>query len=202
MTVRAVPPPLPFWSWLSPYGPLVVLPALIPLLALYAAPANVLDVSSSLARLVNFVASLVPRLHVHAASTKLPQVALLVDTLIVTAATLIASIVLVQTTINYRYLLRRHLAMRPHPFKSYFALLLGLPVGVGMIAMHVMIAGDPSWARGATAARTLFYGFLAFGSSLLAGWGVGGFVLAVRLFLDGFLFSRPVTTTLESGNKT
>lgn len=202
MTARTVPPPLPFWSWLSPYGPMVVVPAFVPVFALYAAPSNVLDVSSVSAALVAFVASLVPSLDVHATSTTLPQVALLVDALMIASALWIACVVLVQTSVNYRYLLRRHLATGPHPVKSYLLVMLGLPLGIGVMAIQVMLPGDPSWAAGATAGRTLFYGFLAFASSIIAGWGVGVFVLGVRMFLDACLFSRPITTNLDAENET
>jgi [ribosomal protein S5]-alanine N-acetyltransferase len=71
--------------------------------------------------------------------TSLPQVALLVDTLMVTTTAWIAIVVLLQSVINYRYLLRRHLALGPHPAKTYIGALLGAPLGIAMIAAHVML---------------------------------------------------------------
>lgn len=192
--LRDIPPPVPALSLLSGCGPLTLAPASIPPLVLWFAPENVLEVSSSALAFATWMATQVPRLAVHASSTKIPQIATLVDSLIVAMAVLIAFVVFIQTTINYRYLLRRHIATGPHPMKTYLVLALAAPLGIFLLAVHVMIGGDPSWARGATMGRTLFYSFLAFFMPLIAGAGIGSILLTFRIFLDGYVFSRPVTT--------
>lgn len=193
-----VPPPLPFFSWKSAWGPLNIVPATLPVAALYLAPADVFDRFPLLRSFAEFVGKLVPRLSIHAQSTSLPQVSLLVDSLMVSVTAWVAIVVLLQTTLNYRYLLRRHMALRPHPMRTYLTGLVGIPLGFGMIAAHVMLAGGPSWAADATMGRTLFYGFLSFTLPLLAGWAIGGQLFVIRLFVDAHLFSHPVTIRLDS----
>jgi hypothetical protein len=64
---------------------------------------------------------------------------------------------------------------------------------LAVVAAVVMLPGDVSWAEGATQDRTLFYAFLVFALPYGAGLGVGGMPLMLRLFLDAYLFDKPVT---------
>ena len=185
------PPP---WRLLVVFS---LIPASLPSLALFLSPTDVLDRSSLLQTFTNGLAARIPGITAHADATSIPQVARLVDSLTVAVVPLIAAAFLAYSTMNYRALLRRHLAFGPHPLRSYFlALLLG-PLMLGAVAVAVMLPGDVSWARGATQDRTLFYAFVAFGLPWGAGFGLGGMPLMLRLFLDGFLFDRPVTIKLE-----
>ncbi|MGJ7498618.1 hypothetical protein ACSFA8_26675 [Variovorax sp. RT4R15] len=187
-------PPLRPFGWLGIMSPLILAAAALPLLALHLAPNSILDDVPLLRRFVLWMAKIIPRLTVHADATRIPQVAALVDSLMVAASMMIAAVFCVQSQFNYRYLLRRRIATGPHPLSAYAVLLLvGPPLLLSVFAAHLMLPGDPSWAAGATQSRTIFYGFLAVVITYSTGVTVGVFPLAARLFLDEWLFSRPVT---------
>jgi hypothetical protein len=186
-------PPVPAFSWRGSLSPFAVVPALVPAVALFVAPADVLDASTSLRAFTAWMGERVPNIAGHASGTSIPQVAQLVNCLIVAAAAVVALVFLVQTTLNYPYLYRRHVALGPHPLKTYAVGLVGPVVFVGALAVLVMMPGDPSWATGATQSRTLFYGFLAAATPYSTGLAVGASPLMLRLFIDAYLFSRPVT---------
>lgn len=186
-------PPIPAFSGWGVLSPLILVPAVVPALALYLAPQNVLDAVPALRAFTSWMVRQIPSMTVHADATRIPQVATLVNCLVVAAAIFIALVFAVQSTLNYRYLYRRHMATGPHPPRTYLGGFIGLPFGVFMLAALVAIPGDPSWAVGATQNRTLFYGLLAVATPYLAGLMVGFAPFVLRLFLDGYLFSRPVT---------
>lgn len=187
-------PPIPAFSWLGSLSPLVLVPAATPALVLYLAPTNVLDLVPGLRAFTNWFKDSIPYMSAHADATQIPQVALLVDCLVFAAIAVIALVFACQTTLNYRYLYRRHVATGPHPFRTYGLFgLIGPPFFIAILAAMVMIPGDVSWAPGATQSRTFFYGFLSVSMSYTAGLVLGAFPLIFRLFLDAWLFSRPVT---------
>lgn len=186
-------PAIPVFSWLGCFSPLIVIPAVVPALALYSAPANVLDQVPRLRAFTNWFTDTIPYMSAHADATQIQQVALLVNCLALAAAAVIALVFACQSTLNYRYLYHRHVATGPHPFRTYWVCFLGPPIAIGMLAAMVMIPGDVSWAPGATQSRTFFYGFLSVSTAYLAGASLGIFPLIVRLFLDAWLFSRPIT---------
>ncbi len=186
-------PPVPAFSWRGSLSPFAVVPALLPAVALFVAPPDVLDASKSPRAFTDWMGERVPNMAGHASGTTIPQVAQLVNCLIVAAAAVVALVFAAQTTLNYRYLYRRHVALGPHPLKTYAVGLVGPVVFLGALGVLVMMPGDPSWATGATQSRTLFYGFLAAAMPYLTGLVVGASPLMLRLFIDAYLFSRPVT---------
>ncbi|MDM0015016.1 hypothetical protein QTH87_21400 [Variovorax sp. J22P168] len=187
-------PPIRPFSWLGSLSPLVLLPAAVPVAALFFAPKNVLDQSTFLHAFTNWFKGSIPHVSAHADATPIPQVALLVNCLVLAAAAFIAAVFVCQSAFNYRYLYRRHVATGPHPLRMYWLIgVVGPPFMIAMLAVFVMIPGDVSWASGCTQERTLCYGFISFVVPFSAGVVLGGFPLIVRLFLDAWLFSRPVT---------
>lgn len=187
-------PPIPPFSLMGALSPLILVPAVLPATALFLAPANVLDAVPVLRGFTGWMGRQIPHMFDHAEATQIPQVAMLVNCLMVAAAVLIALVFAFQSMLNYRYLYRRHVATGPHPMRAYWACILGAPFMAGLLAAAVMIPGDVSWAHGATQSRTLTYAFMSTVLVYAAGGGVGALPLGMRLFLDAFLFSRPVTT--------
>lgn len=187
-------PPIPPFSLMGALSPLILVPAVLPAAALYLAPANVLDAVPVFRIFVDWMGRKIRYILVHAEATQIPQVAALVNCLVVAAAVLIALVFATQAMLNYRYLYRRHVATGPHPFRAYWLGFFGAPFALVLLATAVMIPGDVSWAPGASQSRTLTYGLLSIGLVYFVGLCVGGLPLMVRLFLDAFLFSRPVTT--------
>jgi len=173
---------------------MVIVPSLVPGFALLLAPSDVFDKAPALRHFVSWLGAYVPGLSVHANSTTFRQPALLVDSLMVASSAWIAFAALVMSTINYRHILHRHIETERGNARIYLVGLLGIPFGVGILAAHVMLPGDPSSAQGATTSRTLFYLFLATTTPWLAGGSAGMQLACFRLYLDAHLFSRPVTT--------
>ena len=194
-------PPVPVFSWMGVLSPLILIPAALPVFALYFAPSDVLEVAPALKAFTDWMVRLIPHMKGHADGTQIPQVAALVDCLVIACSAFIALVVCVQSAVNYRYLLHRHVALGPHPLRTYAPAVLGAPFVMAMLAAMVMIPGDPSWAKGATQNRTLMYGFLALIMPCGAGLVIGGTPLMVRLFLDAYLFSRPVTINETFGGE-
>lgn len=185
--------PVSVFSWRGCLSPLVVVPALSPAIVLYVAPTNVLDRAPSLHTFTDWLAGLIPYMSGHADGTQIPQVALLVNCLTVAAVAVIALVFLVQSALDYRQLYQRHVERGPHPLRTYVVGLVGLPLGFAIVAASVMIPGDVSWAPGATQTRTITYAFLSGTVSFCAGVLIGVSPLTLRLFLDAWLFSRPIT---------
>lgn len=186
-------PPIPAFSLKSALSPLILFAAALPAAALFLAPSDALDAVPVFRAFADWMGRRIPHVLAHAEATQIPQVAALVDCLVVAAAVFIALVFVTQTMLNYRYLYRRHVVTGPHPFRSYWVCLFGAPLVVVFLASAVMIPGDVSWAPGATQSRTLTYGLVSVTVAYVSGLGIGVFPLAVRLFLDAFLFSRPIT---------
>ena len=181
------PPPIPAFSWRGALSPALIALASLPPLALAFAPDNVLSQFPALHKFTAWMSALVPQIDTHARSTQIAEVALLVDCLVVALSPILAFVVLLQSLYNYRHLLARHLATGPHPMRTYFLAFLGAPLFIGALAAMVMLPGDPSWARGYTTDRTLFYGFLAGFMPLVTGYVLGNQLLMLRLFIRGYL---------------
>ncbi len=180
-------PPVPAISLYGMLSPLLLTPALLaPAIALFA-PVDVLDRWPPLRRFTDFMVRWVPFMDVHANSTIHPQMALLVNCLVVAAVPVLAAIVAWQSWVNYPYLLKRRQQQGRLELKQHFVIFLGPFVGVFAIAAMVMIAGDPSWAAGATTHRRGFYALAAFVLPYFTGFGFGTQLLNVRLFIDTYL---------------
>jgi hypothetical protein len=182
---RPIPPPIPAFSLRGSLSPLLIGPALIPALAVLFAPVDILDRVPLLRRFTGWMVAHVPYMDVHANSTIYPQMALLVNCMVVALVPYLAAVVLCQSCVNYPYLLRRQRAIGRSKFKQHLVVLLGPMVFTGAIAAMVILPGDPSWALGTTTHRRgYFYAFLAFFMPFVTGSVIGAQVLNVRLFID------------------
>jgi hypothetical protein len=113
---------------------------------------------------------------------------MLVDCLVVAVVPVLALIVFLQTLYNYKYLLARHLAEGPHRMRTYFMPFVGVPFILGVLAVMVMLPGDPSRAKGYTTDRTFFYAVQVFMTPIFAGHILGSPLLFFRLFVNAYLF--------------
>lgn len=130
----------------------------------------------------------VPYMDAHANSTIYPQMALLVNCMVVALVPYLSAVVLCQSCVNYPYLLRRQRAIGRMKFERHFVMFFGPLIAAGAIAAMVMLPGDPSWAQGTTTHRRgLFYAFSAFFMPLFGGYGFGAQLLNFRLFIDTYL---------------
>lgn len=178
---EVIPPPIPAFSLLGSLSPFLLIPALTPaFIALFAAP-NILDREPWLRYFTSWMVK-IPHMDVHANSTIYPQLALLVNCLVIGAIPIIAVVVMIQTWINYPYLLRRQMALGRLALKQHLLLIFGAPLFLGLTASMIMIAGDPSWAEGYTTRSRGFYAFSAFMLTYITGVSIGMQVLNVRLF--------------------
>lgn len=135
-----------------------------------------------------------------------PQMALLVNCLVVAMSPVVALVVLGQTWINYPYLLRHNRARNPAlgrmKLTQHFLFLLSPLVFIQAIAALVMPPGDPSWARGATTHRRGFYAFSAFVLPWLTGLCLGAQIFNLRLFIAGIhVRVEPTSHALEQRSK-
>ena len=184
-------PPVPAFSLLGMLSPLLLVPALVPALVALFAPADVLDRLPWLRLFTSWMVAHVPYMDVHANSTIRPQMALLVNGLVVAMTPVVALVAFGQTWINYPYLLRYNVARNPARgrlgLKQHFLILLSPLIFIGAIAALVMLPGDPSWAQGTTTHRRGFYAFLAFILPWLTGFCLGAQIFNLRLFIDTYL---------------
>jgi hypothetical protein len=180
-------PAVPAFSKLGLLSPLLLLPASIaPMVALWA-PANVLDRWPWLRRFTAWMVEHVPAVEGHANSTIHPQMALLVNCLVIAAVPVLAAVVFWQAWANYPYLLKRRRQLGRLALKQHFVVALGLAIGAVLITAMVMIPGDPSWAPGATTHSRGFYAFSAFVVPYFTGLTLGTQLLNIRLFIDTYL---------------
>lgn len=175
-------PAIPPLAWRGSLSPLLLVPASLPPLALFVAPGNVLQGSPLLRSFCHWMVTSVLDVRVHAASTAIPEVALLVHCLALAVVPLLALVVFLQTLYNYKYLLARHLATDLFPMRKYFFPVVGIPLSlVLLVLMVVMLPGDEF-------DRTLFHAFLLFSIPLFCGYMLGSAFLFFRLFVDAYLF--------------
>jgi len=187
-----VPPPVAAFSLKGSLSPLLVVPALIPALTALFAPADVLDRLPWLHRFTGWMVAHVPYMDVHANSTIHPQMALLVNCLVVAAVPFLSLVTFWQAWVNYPYLLKRRIALGRAPIRQHVVVFLAPFVTVFGIVAMVMIAGDPSWAPGTTTHRRGFYAFTAFILPYCAGFAIGGQLLNIRLFIDTYLLKKDI----------
>ena len=187
-------PVAPYNSWIGPIGPVSMLLALLPVLVLFFAPVNVLDRYQFLRPLTQWAASLIPVFHLHADQSPIPQVVQLVDALVLVATLGIAAITLLFGLVYYRTLLKRHQLTAPHPPKTYAAGILLGPLFAVVAMLMFPIPGVITETAGHAQFRSATYAMFSFFTPFLAGLFAGCSPLFLRLFIDSYLFSRPVTT--------
>ncbi len=180
----AIPSPIPAFSLRGSLSPFLLIPALTPtLVALFAAP-NILDREPWLRVFTSWMVKHIPYMDVHANSTVHPQLALLVNCLVLGAIPIVAVVVFFQTWINYPHLLGRQMALGKLTLKQHLMIIVGVPFFLGLTASMIMIAGDPSWAEGYTTRHRGFYAFSAFMLTYITGASIGIQILNIRLFFD------------------
>lgn len=129
-------------------------------------------------------------IYVHARSTDFPQVAMLAAALGTCAFLVMVVSILVQTTLFFGPLRKAH-AIRPRkPALNQMAELIALP-SCGLLCMWIFycLKGDPSFAAGLSTQSKAGYIFMSSMSIALAGAGVGGWLIQMRLFVFD-VFSR------------
>ena len=109
LEVRPVPPPIPAFPWTGSLSPLLLVPMLVPIVVALIAPTDVLHVVPLARAFTKWVARAAPffPLSTYADSTRYPQLALLVHSIVVVVIAITAVVWLVQSWINYPHLLAR-----------------------------------------------------------------------------------------------
>ena len=183
-------PPIPAFAWRGSLSPFLLVPASLPPLALAAAPANVLNHMFLLRAFTEWMKEHIPYMTVHADSTQIPQVALLVNCLVVAAVPVVACVALLQSAYNYPYLLLAllHLTTGPHPMRFYFLLLLGALLFSRCHCCHDHASGGSILGDGLHNKENLVLRGMVFFMPLVAGHVLGAQVLALRLFVNAYLF--------------
>ena len=174
---------IPPFAWRGSLSPLLLVPATLPPLALFVAPSDVLESSPLLRSFCQWVVTRVLDVHAPAASTEIPEVALLVHCLALAVVPLLALVVFLQTLYNYKYILARHLATGLHPMRKYFFPLVGIPLSLVLLVLMVVVLPGEEFDR------TLFYAFLVFSIPLFCGYMLGSAFVFLRLFVDAYLFA-------------
>lgn len=186
-----VPEPIPAFSLAGSLSPLLLVPIAVLVLIALLAPEDVLDQVPVARSLTEWLQTRLPFIDRHAASSRYPQLALLVNCLTVSMVPLLSIVWIVQSSVNYPRLLARNRALQILDLKTHlFILFFLVPILLGALYVMVGIPGDPSWADGFTTTRR---GGLAFMSGLmlyLSALGLGGWPLAFRLFIDLHLRGR------------
>lgn len=179
--------PIPAVSWLGSLSPLLVVPCLAISAIAFAAPANILDLWPSLKSFTDFMVKHIPYMAGHSDSTKFPQVALLVNCLVVACTAWIGIVVFTQAHLNYSRLLARRRFLGRLRFQDHFVVFFGMFVMLGAMAVMVLVGGEVSWIKGAmTERRGLFFIFTAGVMPYVTGFVLGGQVLNFRLFVDTY----------------
>jgi hypothetical protein len=143
-----IPPPVPAFSWMGSLSPLFLVPIACVVLIALLAPNNVLDQWPLAKVFTNWMLKNLPFMNRHADSTNYPQVALLVNCLTVFFIPTLGVIWLIQSVVNYKYLLKRNKATKAvTASKHLFIVLFGPPCFFTVIYFLVGLAGDPSWAK-------------------------------------------------------
>jgi len=180
-----IPPPIPAFSWLGVFSPLLIGPILVLVLIALFAPDNVLDQWPTAKAFTNWMQAKLPFINRHADSTRYPQLALLVNCMTVALIPLLAFSWIVQGLINYQEVLARNkISKKPRWVEHLFFIVFSIPIFLGSAYFMVSLPGDPSWANGFTAMRRGGLALIDACIAYAAGAAVGGWVTMARLFID------------------
>ena len=183
--IQDLPLPIPAFSWLGSLSPLLLVPIGLLVMIALLAPDTVLDESPLAKFFTNWMQLNLPFINRHADSTKYPQVALLVNCLMVALIPMLSLVWLIASFLNYPKLLERNRPGKRLDFKTHlFILFFGVPIFLVLIYFMVAIQGDPSWAKGF--ATTNRGGFALTSSAMLylSSLVLGGWVAMFRLFIE------------------
>ena len=184
------PPPIPAFSMRGVLSPLVLVPILLTVLITLFAPEDVLtryplaekftySVRSTLLSISKYT-----DIANHANSTRYPQVALLVNSLLWIFWIWNSLIYCVQGFVNYDILVRRRIPLGPFPRKEIKAVCLGGLLLISGIAGLTILPGDPSFMRGITTHNRVGYAFLGLGILLGASTMLGFLPTWIRLVIE------------------
>ena len=179
------PPPIPPFTWMGAYSPLLIGPLLMLIGVAMFAPDNALDVWPIAKAFTSFVGKHISWIGNHAQSTTYPQVALLIACMTVCLLVWTSCVFFVQSMVNYQQLLERQRKFRTVTWKLAFgAALLGIPLFVLATIFVFAIPGDVSWAKGLTTTSRGGLIFLAFGAVYGGGLVIGGIPMMFRALID------------------
>lgn len=179
------PPPIPPFTWMGAYSPLLIVPLLMLIGVALFAPDNVLDVWPYARSFTNTIGSRLSWIGNHAQSTNYPQVALLIACLTVCLLAWTTCVFFVQSIVNYQKLLLRQRMHRTLTWGLVFgATFVGIPIFVFGVATAFALPGDPSWAQGFTTGSRIGLLIVSFGLSYAGGLVLGGIPLMFRALID------------------
>ncbi len=181
-----IPPlPIPPFTWMGAYSPLLIAPLLLLVSVAAFAPDNVLDAWPSAKGFTSFMASKFSWIGNHAQSTNYPQVALLIACMTVCLLGWTICIFFVQSTVNYPFLLARQKKCRTIKWSlAIAATFIGVPLFVSCIALAFALPGDPSFAKGFTTGSRIGLLIVCFGLSYGGGLVIGGIPMMFRALID------------------
>jgi hypothetical protein len=182
---KRIPPPIPAFSLLGGLSPLLLGPVVLVVAMALFAPVDVLDSSPAANAFTHWMSAKLPFMTRQAESTIYPQVALLVNCLMVALMPALGLVWMVQTQINYPKLLARNRATRRLDAKTHLIhIFITTPFVLFMLYVMVGIAGDPSWANGFTTHHRGGLAFLSGSMLWLMSMALGSWPFLVRLFVD------------------
>jgi hypothetical protein len=179
------PPPIPPFTWMGAYSPLLIVPLLLLIAVAMFAPDNVLDVWPLAKTFTDFMGSKLSWIGNHAQSTSYPQVALLIACLTVVLLAWTTCVFFVQSAVNYPTLLARQKQYRTVTWPlALGAVLIGIPLFVFCTAFAFALPGDPSFAKGFTTSSRAGLLVVCFGLSYAGGLVIGGTPMMFRALID------------------
>jgi len=180
-----IPPPIPAFSWLGVFSPLLIGPILVLVLIALFAPDNVLDQWPTAKAFTNWMQAKLPFINRHADSTRYPQLALLVNCMCVALIPILSVVWVAQSWENYPKLLKRGASGMGVDIRTHlFILIFNVPLFLGITYLLVLLPGDPSWAQGLTTNRRGGLAVMCSLSAYLTSMAIGGWPLSLRLFID------------------
>jgi hypothetical protein len=178
------PPPIPPFTWMGAYSPLLMGPLLLLIGVAMFAPDNVLDTWPLAKVFTSFVGSKISWIGNHAQSTHYPQVALLIACMTVSLLTWTTGVFFIQSIVNYPTLLDNQRQYRTVWWRTLLIVLACVPLMLLILLFAFALPGDPSWAKGFTTASRAGLVFLCLGVCYGGGLILGGWPLYVRMLID------------------
>lgn len=178
-------PPIPPFTWMGAYSPLLIGPLLLLIGVAMLTPDNVLDTWPLAKAFTSFILSRLSWIGNHAQSTNYPQVALLMACMTVFLIAWVSGVFLLQSVVNYPKLLSRQKKYRTLTWPlALGATFIGIPLFIFSTVFAFALPGDPSWAAGFTTSNRAGLLLLCFGLSYGGGLVIGGIPMMFRALID------------------
>jgi hypothetical protein len=178
------PPPIPPFTWMGAYSPLLIVPLLLLICVAMLAPDNVLDIWPVAKAFTELMGKHISWIGNHAQSTNYPQVALLIACMTVGLLVWTSLVFFVQSVVNYPTLLDNQRQYRTVWWRTLLIVLACVPLMLLILIFAFALPGDPSWAKGFTTASRAGLVFLCLGVCYGGGLILGGWPLYVRMLID------------------